>query len=52
MNSCCEGYSCGETSVRQFLTKEERIDMLKEYLASLEKEVQGIKERIEDLEEE
>ncbi|MEN9626771.1 MAG: hypothetical protein RL557_1099 [archaeon] len=50
--SCCVGYSCGDSTVRQFLTKEERIEMLKEYKESLEKEVRGIQERIEDLEEE
>jgi FtsZ-binding cell division protein ZapB len=44
--------SCGDGTVRQFLTKEERIEMLKEYKESLEKEVRGIQERIEDLEEE
>lgn len=50
--SCCEGYSCGDSRARQFLTKEERIEMLKEYKESLEKEVKGIAERIEELEEE
>lgn len=49
--SCCVGYSCEDSSVRQFLTKEERIEMLKEYKESLEKEVRGIQERIEELEE-
>lgn len=42
MNGCC-----GE---RSFLTKEEKIEMLKEYREELEKEVQGIKERINELE--
>jgi len=36
--------------MRQFLTKEEGIEMLKEYKESLEKEVQGITERIKELE--
>lgn len=49
--SCCVGYSCGDGTVRQFLTKEERIEMLKEYQESLEKEVRGIAERIEELKE-
>ena len=49
--SCCVGYSCSDGAVRQFLTKEERVEMLKEYKESLEKEVAGIKERIEELEE-
>ena len=32
-----------------FLTKEERIDMLKEYQKELEKEAQGVSERIKEL---
>jgi hypothetical protein len=44
------GYSCGPCgSGRSFLTKEEHIDMLKEYQESLEKEAQGVKEKIKDL---
>ena len=35
--------------VRNFLTREERIALLKEYSDGLEKEVQGIKERIKEL---
>ena len=34
---------------RQFLTKEEKIELLKEYKNWLEKETQGVKEKIEDL---
>jgi hypothetical protein len=34
---------------RSFLTKEEKIEMLQEYGASLEKEVKAVKERINDL---
>jgi hypothetical protein len=48
------GYGCcgiGVDGVRNFLTKEERISLLKEYSDGLEKEVQGIKERIKELEE-
>ena len=37
--------------VRNFLTREERITLLKEYSDGLEKEVQGIRERIKELEE-
>ena len=47
------GYSCCGVSVsraRSFLTKEERISLLKEYKEDLEKEVQGISEKIQDLE--
>ena len=43
MNGCC-----GEG--RSFLTREEKIEMLKEYKDSLEKEAQGVFERIKDLE--
>ena len=48
------GYECcgiGVDRVRNFLTKEERISLLKEYSDGLEKEVKGIKERIKELEE-
>ncbi|TLX86493.1 MAG: hypothetical protein E6K97_11205 [Thaumarchaeota archaeon] len=48
------GYGCcgiGVGRVRNFLTKEERISLLKEYSDGLEKEVKGIKERIKELEE-
>jgi hypothetical protein len=48
------GYGCcgiGVDRVRNFLTKEERISLLKEYSDGLEKEVQGIKERIKELQE-
>ena len=48
------GYGCcgiGGDRVRNFLTKDERISLLKEYSDGLEKEVQGIKERIKELEE-
>ncbi len=50
----CMGYGCcgvGVDRVRNFLTREERISLLKEYSDGLEKEVQGIKERIKELEE-
>lgn len=40
--NCCGGG-------RSFLTKEEKLEMLKEYQESLEKEVQGVKERIKEL---
>jgi hypothetical protein len=35
---------------RSFLTREEKVSMLKEYKDDLEKEVQGITERIKELE--
>lgn len=36
--------------MRRFLTKEEKIEMLKEYKESLESEAKGVAERIKDLE--
>ena len=50
------GYDCncncssGYTRPRNYLTKEERIELLKEYQDSLEKEAQGVRERIKTLE--
>ena len=50
------GYGCYGTGVglqrgiRSFLTKEERIRLLKEYKENLEKETQGVTERIKELE--
>ena len=49
------GYGCCGTGtdfnrVRSFLTKEERISLLKEYKDSLDKETQGVAERIKELE--
>jgi hypothetical protein len=36
--------------VRSFLTREEKVSMLKEYKNDLEKEIQGVTERIKTLE--
>jgi hypothetical protein len=44
---CCES---GFHKARSFLTKEERIALLKEYKNDLERETQGVVERIKDLE--
>ena len=41
------GWSYGER--RSFLTKEEKLTMLKEYKEDLEKEVKGVEERIKEL---
>ncbi|MBL7160673.1 MAG: DUF5320 domain-containing protein [Candidatus Aenigmarchaeota archaeon] len=46
MKCNCYTSSCGS---RGFLTKEEKIGMLKEYQEYLEKEAQGVKERIKEL---
>ena len=45
-------YGCGGHwgyGARSFLTKEEKLAMLKEYKEDLEKEVQGVEERIKEL---
>jgi len=47
------GYSCCGTSqqtVRSFLTKQERVTLLKEYKEDLDKESQGVGEKIKELE--
>lgn len=36
--------------MRNFLTKEEKLDILKEYKESLQNEVKGVEERIRQLE--
>lgn len=45
-----QGYGCCEA--RSFFTKEEKIDMLKDYKDSLEKEAKGVAEKIKQLEKE
>lgn len=47
-NEMCE---C-EHGMRGFLTKEEKIELLKNYKESLEKETKGVSERIKELEKE
>jgi len=53
INSCGPG-SCGPcgqgSGARSFLTKKEKIEMLKEYKEAIEKESKGISERISELE--
>ena len=46
----CGCYEGGYQRARSFLTKEERIEMLKEYQDELDKEKQGVVERIKQLE--
>ena len=46
MYNCC-GY---EKKERAFLTKKEKIEVLKDYKESLEKETQGVSEKIKELE--
>lgn len=40
----------GVQKSRSFLTREEKVDLLKEYKNDLEKEVKGVSERINELE--
>jgi len=42
------GYDC--CNVRNFLTKEEKVELLKEHKEQLEKEAKGVGERIQALE--
>ena len=46
------GYGCctAESGFRGFLTKDEKIEMLKEYKETLEKEAKGVAERIKEME--
>ena len=46
-NGCC---TMSVRSARSFLTKEERVSLLKEYKEDLEKEAQGVGEKINELE--
>jgi hypothetical protein len=45
VQDCCGG-SCGP---RNFLTKDEKVEMLKEYKEQLDKESKGVAERIKEL---
>lgn len=49
-NLCYSGYGWGFRKARNFFTKEEGIALLKEYQDELEKEKQGINERIREIE--
>jgi len=45
------GYDCcGGNYARGFITKQEKVEMLKEYKENLELELQGVSERIKELE--
>ncbi len=45
------GYGCyGGSWGRRYLTKQERVDWLKEYQKELENELQAVKERMKELE--
>jgi hypothetical protein len=43
------GPNCGCGSARNFLTKEEKLEILKEYKSELESEVKGVDERIKEI---
>ena len=50
MCGCESEYGCGSGhGMRSFLTKEEKIELLKEYKDKLEKEAKGVEERITEL---
>lgn len=44
------GCDCGYGGMRGFLTKEEKLEMLKEYKKNLEQEAKGVEERIKAIE--
>ena len=46
---CCVSFA---PEGRRFFTKEEQVEMLKEYLAALKNEAQGVNERISRIEKE
>lgn len=46
----CGIEQCGPGGLRSFLTKDEKIELLKEYKEVLEKEAKGVGERIKELE--
>ncbi|MDE1846209.1 MAG: DUF5320 domain-containing protein [Candidatus Micrarchaeota archaeon] len=45
-----ENCGCGVNGMRSFLTKEEKLEILKEYKKNLESEAKGVAERIKELE--
>ena len=45
-------YGCASAMPRGFLTKEEKLELLKEYKENLDKEAKGVAERIEEIKEE
>jgi len=54
MHGHCKSNHCGNkhggSSFRSFLTKEEKVEMLKDYKESLDKESNGVSEKIKKLE--
>ncbi len=46
--NCAGSCGCG-SGMRNFLTRDEKLEMLSEYKKSLEQEVEGVEERIQEL---
>lgn len=44
--------NCGFAGGRGFLTKQEKLEMLKEYKENLDKEAEAVSERIKDIQKE
>jgi len=49
-NSSCSPNNCHPIKGRNFLTNDEKVEMLKEHKSNLENEVKGITQRISELE--
>lgn len=45
--TCCETEEC--SAPRNFLTKEEKLEMLSEYKESLEREIKAVSEKISEI---
>ena len=50
MSACYGDCGCSTEQGRSFLTREEKIEMLREYKETLEKEAKGVSEKIKELE--
>ena len=51
MDGQCGPSACG-SGQRSFLTREEKVELLDEYKESLQKEIQAVSERIDELKKE
>ena len=50
MSGCQGDCNCSSEYGRSFLTREEKVEMLREYKEALEKEAKGVSEKIKELE--
>ena len=50
MSGCQGDCNCSTEYGRSFLTREEKVEMLREYKEALEKEAKGVSEKIKELE--